>query len=61
MMVLMIFFILTIPLKLLRLPMKIYQPSLTDGDPEDEGFTGIAGDVIEITVTTNQQISVTSP
>ena len=36
-------------------------PSLTDGDPEDEGFTGIAGDVIEVTVTTNQQISATNP
>ena len=36
-------------------------PDLTDGDPEDEGFTGIAGDVIEVTVTTNQQISATNP
>ena len=35
-------------------------PSLTDGDPVNEGFTGIGGDTI-VTVTTNQQISATSP
>ncbi|GIR57216.1 MAG: hypothetical protein CM15mP64_6280 [Candidatus Neomarinimicrobiota bacterium] len=36
-------------------------PSLTDGDPVNEGFTGIGGDTIIVTVTTNQQISATSP
>ena len=36
-------------------------PSLTDGDPVNEGFTGIGGDTIQVTVTTNQQISATSP